>query len=260
MCEIKSLRNIKMKSLVLFTVLFITTLANIEGALADARHYKVSVTFLDDTIFTGSFDYDAANQKVSNLTGILDDVLMGNKETLSYQLNSGSDGKGGVNATVYALNTTEISTNPPINNNVAVTINFNATDPALGVMDLAQLAYMDCSAGGLMGQTCMYDLSWHNPVFPMEGGHGILSETIEADAQLSRSECFFNWAENNYAPLFSPAGPSSQTQSPYLFRYYSNTNSYLGISSDDNHVYYLGPNNQLQDVGSLSIWLTSAGC
>ncbi|MGZ5050219.1 MAG: hypothetical protein ACXWF8_03030 [Methylobacter sp.] len=248
-----------MKPLVLLTALFVTA-ANISSAHAVAMHYEVSVTFQDDTVFTGSFDYDAATQQVSNLHGILDDVLMGNKEVLNYQLNTASDGKGGINASVYALNTSQISTNPPINNNVGVTINFNAVDPTLGATDTSKLAYMDCSAGGLMGQTCMYDLSWHNPVFPMEGGHGILSETIAVTGQTSRSECFFNWAEANYAQLFPPQGSGTQTSSPYIYRYYPPTHSYLGISSSDSHVYYLAPNAQLADVGLLSTWLGSAGC
>lgn len=252
-------RSIDMKPLVLFTALLVSV-ANIGSAHAVAKHYEVSVTFLDDTVFTGSFDYDAATQQVSNLHGILDDVLMGNKEVLNYQLSAASDGKGGINASVYELNTTQISTNPPINNNVGVTINFNAVDPTLGATDTAQLAYMDCSPGGLMGQTCMYHLSWHNPVFPMEGGHGILSETIAVTGQTSRSECFFNWAEAHYAQLFAPQGSVTKTSSPYVYRYYPLTNSYLGISSSDSHVYYLAPNAQLLDVGLLSTWLDSVGC
>jgi hypothetical protein len=248
-----------MKTLVLFTTLFIT-IVNVHMAQAGIIHYNVSVTFLDDTTFTGSFDYDATNQQVTNLQGILDDVLMGNMEPLNYQLGSVSDGKGGITAYVYALNTTAIGTNPPVNNNVGVAINFNATDPTLGATDLAQLAYMDCGVGGLMGQTCMYDLSWHNPVVPMEGGHGVLSEKITTSNQVSPSDCLFNWAERNYSELFSPAGAASQTSPPYYYRYYQNTNAYVGISSTDNHVYYQDPNGNLKDVGQLSTWLTSVGC
>ena len=94
----------------------------------------------------------------------------------------------------------------------------------------------------------------------MDGGHGLLSQTITPSGQVSRSDCFFNWAENNYSQLFSPAGAPSQTLSPYYYRYYQNTNAYVGISSLDNHVYYLDPNGQLHDVGPLSTWLTAAGC
>ncbi|MDD2761768.1 MAG: hypothetical protein PHH11_15945, partial [Methylomonas sp.] len=101
---------------------------------------------------------------------------------------------------------------------------------------------------------------WHNPVFPMAAGHGILSQTITASRQPSRSDCFFNWAEIEYASLFSPAGGGTQSQSPYVFRYYSATNSYLGISSADSHVYYLGPDSLLLDAGELVAWLNSSGC
>ncbi|NOT85331.1 MAG: hypothetical protein HOP02_11265 [Methylococcaceae bacterium] len=260
-----------MKSLILFTALLIT-ITNVHMAQASIAHYNVSIVFLDDTTFTGSFNYDYSNQQVSNLQGKLDDVLMGNVEPLNYQLNAGSDGKGGINASVYALNTTAISTNPPINNNAYVTINFNAANPTLGATDLAQLAYMDCTAQALMGSVCMYDLAWHDPVFPMAGGAGVLSETITTSDQvppvqppqtsnpIAPADCLLNWAEKNYPQLFAPAGAASQTQSPYYYRHYQNTNAYVGISSDNNHVYYLGPDGNLLDAGQLSTWLTTAGC
>ncbi len=250
-----------MKTLIWLTTLLIM-IASIQMAQAGIIHYNVSVTFLDDTTFTGSFDYDAANQQVTNLKGTMDDVLMGNTETLNYQLQLGpvNDNKGGIITTVFELNTTAINTDPPVNNNAGVAINFNAIDPTLGATDPAQLAYMDCSPGGLMGQTCMYDLSWHNPVVPMAGGHGVLSQKITASGRASRSDCLLNWAEKNYPQLFSPAGAASQTSPPYYYRYYQNTNAYLGISSDNTHVYYLGPDGNLQDEGALSSWLSTAGC
>ena len=77
---------------------------------------------------------------------------------------------------------------------------------------------------------------------------------------LNNVECLLNWAENAYSNLFSPAGAISQFQSPYTYRYYRNTNSYVGVSSINNHVYYLGPDGVLQDVGDLSGWLTTALC
>ena len=72
--------------------------------------------------------------------------------------------------------------------------------------------------------------------------------------------CLLNWAETAYSKLFLPAGAPTQVQLPYTYRYYKNTNSYVGVSSVDNHVYYLGPNGVLQDVGQLSQWLSTAGC
>ena len=73
-------------------------------------------------------------------------------------------------------------------------------------------------------------------------------------------DCLFNWAEANYPGLFSPAGASDQLLPPYRYRYYRNTNSYVGVSSANNHVYYIGPDGNLQDVGDLSGWLATANC
>jgi glucose/arabinose dehydrogenase len=81
-------------------------------------------------------------------------------------------------------------------------------------------------------------------------------------ASNSESECLFNWAERNYSGLFAPADMVSHTFAPYYFRYYRQTNAYLGTSSADNHVYYFGPfsDYSLLDVGALSDWLSIAEC
>jgi hypothetical protein len=72
------------------------------------------------------------------------------------------------------------------------------------------------------------------------------------------ADCLFNWAEANYPGLFSPAA-SSLSITPYYFRHYTATNAYLGVSSADGHVYYLGAQG-LQDVGPQAGWLLTAGC
>jgi hypothetical protein len=77
---------------------------------------------------------------------------------------------------------------------------------------------------------------------------------------LPATDCLLNWAEKNYPQLFSPAGAVSQTLSTYYYRYYKSTNAYVGISSANNDVYYLGPDGSLVDVGSLSGWLAQAKC
>lgn len=79
--------------------------------------------------------------------------------------------------------------------------------------------------------------------------------------QVNPSDCLFDWAERTYPDLFAPAAASS-TAAPYYYRYYSQTGAYLGTSSADNHVYYLGPasNNAILDVGAASTWLTTANC
>ena len=73
-------------------------------------------------------------------------------------------------------------------------------------------------------------------------------------------ECLLNWAEASYPGLFSPAGAVSQFLAPYVYRYYKASNTYVGASFADSHVYYLGPDGVLQDEGDLSTWLVSAGC
>lgn len=88
-----------------------------------------------------------------------------------------------------------------------------------------------------------------------KGIHGFLSSPVN-----TQWECLFNWAETAYSNLFSPPGATSQLFPTYTHRYYSNTQSYVGISFDNSHVYYLGQTGLLEDVGDLYGWLTKAGC
>lgn len=73
-------------------------------------------------------------------------------------------------------------------------------------------------------------------------------------------ECLFNWAEKNYPSLFAPSGSATALSNVYAYRYYSANNAYLGVSSADNHVYYLESDGKLQDEGPTSHWLPLAGC
>lgn len=75
-------------------------------------------------------------------------------------------------------------------------------------------------------------------------------------------DCLFNWAETNYPNLFSPAGVPSGTFGPYYYRYYSQTNAYLGTSSADLNVYYLGAQSGsgVINAGATSTWLTTTAC
>ena len=78
----------------------------------------------------------------------------------------------------------------------------------------------------------------------------------------TRADCVFSWGERTYPELFSPAGTVSKVLAPYYYRYYSTTNSYLAISTTDEHLLYLGPlsGNSVLDLGLLSSWLNLAGC
>ncbi len=77
---------------------------------------------------------------------------------------------------------------------------------------------------------------------------------------LNASECLFNWAEKNYSNLFAPVGAVTSTWETYNYRHYATTNAYLGVSTSDNHVYYMGPDGEMADQGPTSKWLPLAGC
>jgi hypothetical protein len=92
------------------------------------------------------------------------------------------------------------------------------------------------------------------------GGTGTPIDVKVSATTTSPMDCVFNWAEISYPNLFSPSLAVSQTLSPYYYRYYPKTNSYLGISSADNHVYAKGSDGKTHDMGASSTWLTVAGC
>lgn len=75
---------------------------------------------------------------------------------------------------------------------------------------------------------------------------------------LSPADCLLNWEEKDKPTLYprnsgaEPKGLVSQTKLQYYVRYYAETNTYLGVSSD-NHVYSLGPNDpEPVDLGLVS--------
>ncbi len=100
------------------------------------------------------------------------------------------------------------------------------------------------------------------------GNHTIRKGTLQSGTgttptTTNSSDCLFNWAEKNYASLFSPAAQSAEADlGPfhYRYRYYTGTRMYLATSSDGN-VYYMGPNDAKPvNVSALTYWLGQAGC
>lgn len=77
---------------------------------------------------------------------------------------------------------------------------------------------------------------------------------------VSSADCLFNYNEQKNPTLFSPAGATSQTLSSYYYRFYATSKYGQGISSADNHLYYLDPTGKLTDQGAISTLLTQAGC
>ena len=76
------------------------------------------------------------------------------------------------------------------------------------------------------------------------------------------SDCLFNWAERAYAQFFAPPGSVSQAAPPYYYRYYPGTGNYLGVSSDDNQIWILGPvsGGAPTAVGAVATYRARAGC
>jgi hypothetical protein len=72
-------------------------------------------------------------------------------------------------------------------------------------------------------------------------------------------DCLFNWAEGAAPASFSPAGSPSQSVSPYYFRYYAKSDSYLASSIDGN-AYYYDKGVGMIKLGPLTQWYTTAGC
>lgn len=75
-------------------------------------------------------------------------------------------------------------------------------------------------------------------------------------------DCLLDWGEDTYPELFRPSRVGTQASDPYLYRFYEATRTYLGMSSADGHLYYLGPlsRDALLDLGPVAEWSVSAGC
>ncbi|MFK5915490.1 MAG: DUF1566 domain-containing protein [Woeseiaceae bacterium] len=86
-----------------------------------------------------------------------------------------------------------------------------------------------------------------------------ISESVLADTQ-SDSDILFNWAETQYPQFFSPANQSSKTWGVWYYRYYPDTNNYLGTNTTDFDVYIQGDSFEgLTRVDTLNALIDTAG-
>ena len=94
------------------------------------------------------------------------------------------------------------------------------------------------------------------------GSAQISASTLDRGNTTTSADCVFNWGEHNYPELLTPAPARSQTLAPYYYRHYTGTNSYVGISSQDDKLRYMGSasNNQMLDLGSMTTWKQTASC
>ncbi len=135
----------------------------------------------NDSIFTGTFTLNSTTQAVSGLAGQLTESMTGPPMVsvpLSFQLSTVGDGAGALLVTSFALNTVNVfseggfaasseglyygypkATSPAAGGagNSFATIVINPANPtaALTPAQINKLAYGDCAAGGMMGDTCM---------------------------------------------------------------------------------------------------------
>ncbi|MCX7108583.1 MAG: PEP-CTERM sorting domain-containing protein [Proteobacteria bacterium] len=176
----------ELKHLALLTAPFI--MVNVPVVYAAQLTYNVTAFFYEpdtqpnNTIFTGTFVYDTTTQAISGLKGTLSESMTGDgvdpaTQTLvplNYQLSSVSDGQGGQLVSAFALSTTNVfqgggfatggmkyfgypSAWNAATANAYVTINVNLSNPLIPLtgIQLNRLAYGDCTAEGMMGNTCM---------------------------------------------------------------------------------------------------------
>ena len=180
-----------------------------EAVAQGTVRYAIETTFFEpdtqpnNTIFTGTFDFNPQTKAVSNLRGLLTESMTGPpmlNVPISYQLstvpdNDRNDGKGGVLVTSFALNTTNVfaeggfagnsqglyygfkqtprTLNPAAGGvgNAFITVYINPNDLTAPIPPAAinRLAYGDCFAGGMMGDTCMTGYAGHGTM----GGYPI---------------------------------------------------------------------------------------
>jgi uncharacterized protein YkwD len=86
------------------------------------------------------------------------------------------------------------------------------------------------------------------------------AKSVNVSATQPQADCLFNWAQGHYGTLFAPALSSSQVLDVYYYRHYTGTKAYLGISSANDHVYYLPEGGALLDAGPKAGWFATAGC
>lgn len=91
------------------------------------------------------------------------------------------------------------------------------------------------------------------------GTFTVRSAGSQSPSGTSDSDRIFNWGESRYSQYLKPAGAASQSAYGYYFRYYAQTNVYLGSANGKLYVYgpqAFGPD--ILDLGTLSSWLIQA--
>lgn len=84
---------------------------------------------------------------------------------------------------------------------------------------------------------------------------------IAPPANSSAADCLFNWAESHIPELFNPSNQNTGQAFGYVYRYYSGTNTYLGVFQGTRiHLLQLNKSQEIVDVGSVEQYKPLTGC
>lgn len=77
----------------------------------------------------------------------------------------------------------------------------------------------------------------------------------------AQADCVLDWGERAYASVLRPALAPSVTTAEHHYRHYTGTQTYVGVALATQRLLLLDASSgQLQDLGPLSGWLSTAGC
>lgn len=200
-----------MKSKLILAAFAALAITGAPAAQASLLNYNVEEIFFEpayggkqDTVFNGTFTYDSVAKTITNLKGTLSEAMTagmngGKQILLNLSFNpvaSRSDGKGGIIASTFLLNTTSIYSDGAYDTaamfkkagiaNAYATINVSADQLSganqwLPASSFKNLFYGDCQPGGMMGPLCMtaFDPSINGGTPGSMGGY-VLSERVWA--------------------------------------------------------------------------------
>ncbi len=72
--------------------------------------------------------------------------------------------------------------------------------------------------------------------------------------------CLFNWAEDRFAAVLTPARSSTLTLSPYRYRHYPGASAYLAYSTNDAHLLFATATTAPVDLGLAVQFSSQASC
>ena len=156
--------------------------------------------------------------------------------------------------------------------NGGFTVFGRVTTPSMAVVDVLA-AYGTVGATGCSGVFGGNTSAFNElPVSPRPATCGDVSAAslamvtsareLPARATLSDSDRVFNYLEAAFPQYVAPASSASATAAGYYYRFYAQSNAYVGVK--DGQVWYIGPatQNTLLALGSQADWLgvaTAAG-